>query len=453
MAAAGAEDDFDFLDALEAPQVVAAEIAAGAAGQAPHQGRAEAKAKAFAAPRARTAEQYRRLSQRMHLGKAKRLLQRITGDQCDTLTAFADSVNQSGAMGCRKRLVVAQATRRTRKLGILVLRSRKDKCNGSIGRPTCFSWGEMVRLGCRKKCPNKILAGAFDCSVRTVKRVQVEGRGPEAPTPTDLCGPGMCVLAFGDLQSLLRNHCRQDAPPSPPRGLGRLGQRWVGGGCVWFSLLSSQVAVAHCALTLQGVLLASILKTLRSRAPVWACVSQLWDETGERLSLDLLPGSAASTSQASSSVWQVLIARFRFVWMWFEADGSPTTMSIDVICPPLAVLSVGAKDLFSAMHQHPQMASINAFIKDAARDAEELPSSPHRHHVPDFTEGLPGAFGSLALDPRPAPTKPGSTQGPKSLRGSSEGSWQLGPRPAPTKPGSTYGPKGVNRGEHGALAC
>ena len=47
-------------------------------------------------------------------------------------------------------------------------------------------------------------------------------------------------------------------------------------------------AVAHVTLRLQALRLKSLMQYLESRPPDWACAHLMWDETGERLVVDLL---------------------------------------------------------------------------------------------------------------------------------------------------------------------
>ena len=119
------------------------------------------------------------------------------------------------------------------------------------------------------------------------------------------------------------------------------------------------VAACHAFLVTQDSFLIKVLDYLRSHPPTLTLCNQLWDETGERISLSLLPG-ASTASQAS--VWQVLVCRKHFAWAWISDDGKEvTSQSLDVVCPPLPLLSTGAEQLWNALHFQGLMQTIQRF--------------------------------------------------------------------------------------------
>lgn len=85
------------------------------------------------------------------------------------------------------------------------------------------------------------------------------------------------------------------------------------------------------------------------------------DETGERLAYTGILGTGA---QQTSSVWQVLICRFVFVFG--SATGSYT---FEFVCPPIPVLNTDAESLWYALERHPSVQTVQALKKALLRNA------------------------------------------------------------------------------------
>ena len=119
------------------------------------------------------------------------------------------------------------------------------------------------------------------------------------------------------------------------------------------------VAACWAFLVMQDSVLNKVLEYLRSHPPTVTVCNQLWDETGERISLSLLPG-ASTASQVSA--WQVLVCRKHFAWAWISDDGKEAaSQSLDVVCPPLPLVATGAQHLWNALHFQGLMQTIQRF--------------------------------------------------------------------------------------------
>lgn len=77
----------------------------------------------------------------------------------------------------------------------------------------------------------------------------------------------------------------------------------------------------------------------------FAIVSLMWDETGQVVSLAASPGTSAGHQ---SSTWSTCIAKFSICYGW-----SGKIMMYSLVCPPIPLLSTGAKHMYNALTQHP----------------------------------------------------------------------------------------------------
>lgn len=127
------------------------------------------------------------------------------------------------------------------------------------------------------------------------------------------------------------------------------------------SLMQSSLARAY--LSAESLWLSWLAKYIDEHPPDFAMSSQLWDETGERLALGLLKKNQATLPQ-QSSVWHVLVCRFRFMMVWVADDGAQhRSLVFDPAIPPMPVLSVATRHLYSALEKHPSLAEAVNFRK------------------------------------------------------------------------------------------
>jgi len=80
---------------------------------------------------------------------------------------------------------------------------------------------------------------------------------------------------------------------------------------------------------------------------VFAIVTTRSDETGERLAYT---GIAGTHGHQTSSVWQVLISRFVFVF-----GSAFASYTFEFVCPPIPVLNTDAESLWYALESHPSL--------------------------------------------------------------------------------------------------
>ena len=126
-----------------------------------------------------------------------------------------------------------------------------------------------------------------------------------------------------------------------------------------------QCALPWAAINVQTLILKWILHKLRARPPDFSGRSVLHDETGERLVFNIVEGAK---NHQTSSTWQVLIFRRRYIWGWIKEDddGKPhcVTMCYDAITTPVPLLSTSAPDQYYGLHHHPLTKPLDDFDKE-----------------------------------------------------------------------------------------
>ena len=122
--------------------------------------------------------------------------------------------------------------------------------------------------------------------------------------------------------------------------------------------------VAAEYLRLQLLLLGALVARARSSRPVFFGSRLAWDETGERVTLQV-PGA---TQEQQNSVWHVLVSRLKLVVAWSRPDGVLQPFTIALVLPTLVVPSTSAASIFSQLFHHP----LNAAIFTAVRELSEL---------------------------------------------------------------------------------
>ena len=70
-------------------------------------------------------------------------------------------------------------------------------------------------------------------------------------------------------------------------------------------------------------------------------------------------------SPAARPPWPVMVSRRDFVWgwVWEDQDGNLAcaSMSLQAVCPPVALFNTKANDLINAIYGHPQFERVNNF--------------------------------------------------------------------------------------------
>jgi len=122
--------------------------------------------------------------------------------------------------------------------------------------------------------------------------------------------------------------------------------------------------VAAEYLRLQLLLLGALVARARSSRPVFFGSRLAWDETGERVTLQV-PGA---TQEQQNSVWHILVSRLKLVVAWSRPDGVLQPFTIALVLPTLVVPSTSAASIFSQLFHHP----LNAAIFTAVRELSEL---------------------------------------------------------------------------------
>ena len=136
-------------------------------------------------------------------------------------------------------------------------------------------------------------------------------------------------------------------------------------GCSRTLIRHVQAALSWAAINVQTLIMRWILHKLRARPPDFSGRSVLHDETGERLVFNIVKGAK---NNRSSSTWQVLIFRRRYIWGWIKEDdnGKPhcVTMCYDAITTPIPLLSTSAKDQYYGLHHHKLTKPFDDFDKE-----------------------------------------------------------------------------------------
>ena len=119
-----------------------------------------------------------------------------------------------------------------------------------------------------------------------------------------------------------------------------------------FTASRAQCAVALSYLRCQDHLLLQCAELACAVPVTYAVFSMMWDETGEKLALGVLP---STSQQQKSSSWEVLVATARFAWGWVDHNGVANSKSLSIVIPPLPIMSCSSKNIHSALFHHPVM--------------------------------------------------------------------------------------------------
>ena len=114
--------------------------------------------------------------------------------------------------------------------------------------------------------------------------------------------------------------------------------------------------------SMQELMLGWLLMRLKEFPPDWGLRSRLWDETGQRLVLRVNTGVA---SHGQTANWQVLVARFRFVWGWHTRQASSSDahafLSWEPVVPAVPLLSNSAANIAAGLEAHSVTAPLHQF--------------------------------------------------------------------------------------------
>jgi hypothetical protein len=115
--------------------------------------------------------------------------------------------------------------------------------------------------------------------------------------------------------------------------------------------LRVKLYVADCTLGTQEKRIGDLCKICLQTPPDWAMSRLSWDETGERLTLNVDDGDAAEPLATQRSTWQVLVARIRVIVGWVRG-GADNAQVIDwtFVVPPLVIRTTLAANIYYALH-------------------------------------------------------------------------------------------------------
>ena len=105
--------------------------------------------------------------------------------------------------------------------------------------------------------------------------------------------------------------------------------------------------VASLLLYMQLITVGLLLMMSKDEAPLCVITREAWDETQQRCAFQLSPEFPESQQ---SSAWQTMVYRCLLIVVW---QGRPPVM-IELLMPPVVILSTAAASMFYALTGHPQ---------------------------------------------------------------------------------------------------
>eukprot|EP00973_Karenia_brevis_P009858 1332937-Karenia_brevis.AAC.1 len=85
--------------------------------------------------------------------------------------------------------------------------------------------------------------------------------------------------------------------------------------------------------------------------PTFTALHELWDETGEKITLNVVPGT---TRHQRASIWQIMVMRIEVMIGWLHGQGPASAddmvITMDVVIPPIPLLGTSSEDMFSGLH-------------------------------------------------------------------------------------------------------
>lgn len=134
-------------------------------------------------------------------------------------------------------------------------------------------------------------------------------------------------------------------------------------GCSRQTVRRVQCSVALVMLLTQVVTLRKILKCVDhiERQPSFFGQVDAWDETGERVALNLISGA---TLEQQSSVWQVMVSKVSFCFGWIAENDQQWeyVTHMDIIIPPIPLFSASAANIYYGLVWHPTVTVIRKLL-------------------------------------------------------------------------------------------
>jgi hypothetical protein len=84
----------------------------------------------------------------------------------------------------------------------------------------------------------------------------------------------------------------------------------------------------------------------------------MWDETAERITVTL---PAGHTKLTESSAWDVCVSRMRIAWGWILDSGHIRSYFMDLVSPPIYLLTNSSKHIYNGMQRHPVLKGLVGF--------------------------------------------------------------------------------------------
>lgn len=140
----------------------------------------------------------------------------------------------------------------------------------------------------------------------------------------------------------------------------RISERTVGRNVIYVALVGMNAQLQN-------------LKQLRAAfeltAPEWVICNLMWDETSERLSLNVVPGTS---SAQQSSTWEVLVSRITLTWCFGGA-----IFHTEFIMPPVPLISNKAEHIFAGLFQHHFNKEIQELVRFVLQRASLIGTQIH----------------------------------------------------------------------------
>jgi hypothetical protein len=110
----------------------------------------------------------------------------------------------------------------------------------------------------------------------------------------------------------------------------------------WVAAL--QVLAAETFLHFRRLMLGRIIRLCEDHPPKFAISRTAWDETGEKLALDV-PGADAGVRR---SCWQIMVAKVRLI-VGFGPDLRSSVIDFTFVVPPIAIATPSADQIYNAL--------------------------------------------------------------------------------------------------------
>jgi len=182
--------------------------------------------------------------------------------------------------------------------------------------------------GTIQKVKFRVSRAARSMGIRLHTRSSSTGgnRKPQWMSHTDVLD-----LAFGENSKFRRSHLAS---------IFLVSSKWVG---------ALQVLAADTYLHFQRHSLGRLVMLCDRHPPKFAISRTAWDETGEKLTLDV-PNANANLQR---SCWQIMVAKLRLV-VGFGPDLQNAVVDFKFVIPPIAITTPSADEIFNSLcfHEH-----------------------------------------------------------------------------------------------------